>query len=187
MAEIDGRARLQWIDGRLSREAPRMNLWNWGWAVGIGGAGVGTLIAAPFASRDSRVDYYTGAGAAAIGVAPFVLSPPRVVEDARALHGKLAGAAPQTDGDVCKLLAEAEDMLVRDARNEHATSAWWAHLGNLAFNAGITLFEGLAFHRWSGGLINGVSGLAVGEAVILTQPTRTIDDLAAYNRGELSP
>ena len=32
-------------------------------------------------------------------------------------------------------------MLVRDARHEHATSGWWAHLGNLAFNAGLTLFD----------------------------------------------
>ncbi len=187
MAEIDGRARLEWIDGRLSREAPRMKLWNWGWAIGIGGAGLGTLVAVPFVSRDSRIDYHTGAGAAAIGVAPFILSPPRVIDDARTLRARLEIAAPQTDDQVCKLLAEAEEMLVRDARNEHATSAWWAHAGNLAFNAAITLFEGFGFHRWSGGLINGISGLAVGEAVILSQPTRTIDDLAAYNRGDLQP
>ena len=187
VAQIDGRARLQWIDGRLSREAPRMKLWNWGWAISIGGAGVGTLIAVPFVSRDSRIDYYTGAGAAAIGVAPFLLSPPKVIDDARALRSRLAAAPWQADDQVCKLLAEAEVMLVRDARNEHASSAWWAHLGNVAFNAGLTLFEGLGFHRWSGGLINGISGLAVGEAVILTQPTRTIDDLAAYNRGDLQP
>lgn len=187
VADIDGRARLRWIDGRLSREAPRMKLWNWGWAAGIAAGGVGTLIAVPFVSRDSRIDYYTGAGAAAIGVVPFILAPPKVIDDARALHGTLIGAPPQTDDQVCKLLAEAEVMLVRDARNEHATSAWWAHVGNVVFNAGLTLFEGLGFHRWTGGLINGISGLAVGEAVIFTQPTRTVDDLAAYNRGDIQP
>jgi len=187
LGEIDGHARLVWIDQRLSREAPRMNFWNWGWAIAIGGAGVGTLIAAPFASPESRVDYYTGAAAAAIGVAPFIFSPPRVVADARELHGKMVGAPPRTDPEVCQLLAEAEQKLVRDARNAHATTAWWAHLGNLVFNTGIVLFEGLAYQRWTGGLINGISGVAVGEAVILSQPTRNIDDLAAYNRGDLQP
>ncbi len=187
LGDIDGRARLVWIDQRLSREAPRMNFWNWGWAIAIGGAGVGTLIAVPFASRESRIDYYTGAAAAAIGVAPFILSPPRVVADARELHGKLTGAPPQTDAEVCRLLADAEHKLVRDARNAHATTAWWAHVGNVVFNAGLVLFEGLAYKRWTGGLINGISGVAVGEAVILTQPTRNIDDLAAYNRGDLDP
>ena len=187
LGEIDGRARLVWIDQRLTREAPRMHFWNWGWAIGIGGAGVGTLIAAPFANPEDRIDYYTGAVAAAIGVAPFIFSPPRVVGDARELHGKLTGAPPRTDTEVCQLLVEAEGKLVRDARNAHATTAWWAHVGNVVFNAGIVLFEGLAYQRWTGGLINGVSGVVVGEAVILSQPTRNIDDLAAYNRGDLRP
>ncbi|HXU61308.1 MAG TPA: hypothetical protein VN962_06365 [Polyangia bacterium] len=187
LGEIDGRARLVWIDQRLMREAPRMKFWNWGWAIGIGGAGVGTLIAAPFANPEDRIDYYTGAVAAAIGVAPFIFSPPRVVGDARELHGKLTGAPPRTDTEVCQLLVDAEGKLVRDARNAHATTAWWAHVGNVVFNAGIVLFEGLAYQRWTGGLINGISGVVVGEAVILSQPTRNIDDLAAYNRGDLRP
>jgi hypothetical protein len=187
LGDIDGWTRLHWIDQRLTREAPRMNFWNWGWAIAIGGAGVGTLIAAPFASPESRVDYYTGAVAAAIGVAPFIFSPPRVVAESRELRGKLAGAPPRTDAEVCLLLVDAEQKLVRDARNAHATTAWWAHVGNVVFNTGIVLFEGLVYQRWTGGLINGISGVAVGEAVILTQPTRNIDDLAAYNRGDLQP
>jgi hypothetical protein len=187
LGDVGGRTRLAWIDRRLSREAPRMRLWNWGWAIGIGGAGVGTLIAVPFVSQDSRIDYYTGAGAAAIGVLPFLVAPPLVIDDAHELRQRVAGGLPSADDDVCRLLSDAEQKLVRDARNEHATTAWWAHLGNLVFNTGIVLFEGLGFHHWTGGLINGVSGLAVGEAVIFTQPTQIVDDLAAYNRGDLTP
>jgi hypothetical protein len=183
---IDGHARLEWIDHRLAHEAPRMSFWNWGWGIGIGAAGVGTLIAVPFVNPDDRIDYYTGAGAAAIGVLPFVLSPPRVIADSRELHGRLVGAPPRNDAEVCRLLADAEQRLVRDARNEHATTAWWAHLGNVLFNTAIVLFEGLGFNHWTGGLINGLSGVAVGEAVIFTQPTGTIRDLAAYNRGDLN-
>jgi hypothetical protein len=183
---IDGQARLAWIDRRLAHEAPRMSAWNWGWAIGIGGAGLGTLIAVPFVNSADRIDYYTGAGAAAIGILPFILSPPKVISDSQDLHAQLTGAPPRDDADVCRLLGNAEERLVRDARNERASTAWWAHAGNVVFNAAIVIFEGLGFNHWTGGLINGISGVAVGEAVILTQPTRTIHDLAAYNRGELS-
>jgi hypothetical protein len=187
VAALDGRARLEWIDRRLLREAPRMSFWNWGWAIGIGAAGVGTLIAVPFVSPESRVDYYTGAGAAAIGVLPFVLSPPTVIGASHELHARLTSTPPATDDEVCALLADAEVKLVQSARNARMTTAWYAHLGNLAFNTGIVLFEGLLFDRWKGGLINGIAGLAIGETVIFTQPTRVIDDLAAYNRGDLGP
>jgi hypothetical protein len=186
LGAIDGHARLEWIDHRLSHEAPRMSLWNWGWGIGIGAAGVGTLIAAPFAAPADRIDYYTGAGAAAIGVLPFFVAPPVVIADSRELHAQLVGAPPHNDAEVCRLLADAEQKLVRSARNEHATTAWWAHVGNAVFNAGIVLFEGLGFNHWTGGLINGISGAVVGEAVIFSQPTRTIHDLAAYNRGDLN-
>ncbi|HXJ20478.1 MAG TPA: hypothetical protein VMT03_09605 [Polyangia bacterium] len=187
VALIDGRTRLEWIDRRLSSAAPGSSTWNWGWAIGIGAAGVGTLIAAPFVSPDSRVDYYTGAGAAALGVLPFILAPPQVIGAAHDLHAKLLGKPPVTDDEVCDLLADAENKLVSSARNTQLMTGWYAHLGNLAFNTGIVLFEGLLFHRWKGGLINGVAGFAVGEAVIFTQPRQIIRDREAYDRGDLGP
>ena len=48
------------------------------------------------------------------------------------------------------------------------------------------LFLGLGYHHWVSGIINGASGAAVGEAIILTQPTGSISDLRAYERGDLS-
>jgi len=185
LGAIDGRERLSWIDRRLAQVAPRASFWNWGWGIGIGAAGLGSLAAVPFVSKEDRIDYYTGAGAAAIGVIPFLVSPPRVVADSRELHARLTDAPPRDETEVCRLLVDAEQKLVRDARNLHATTAWWAHVGNLVFNVGIVLFEGLGFNHWTGGIINGASGFVVGEAVIFTQPTQTIHDLAAYNRGEL--
>jgi hypothetical protein len=187
VAGIDGRTRLEWIDRRLSHAAPGMRIWNWGWAIGIGAAGLGTLIAAPFVSPESRVDYYTGAGAAAIGVLPFILAPPQVIGDAHDLHAKLTSKPPVSDDEVCDLLADAENKLVGSARNAQLMTSWYAHMGNLAFNTGIVLFEGLVFHRWTGGLINGVSGFVIGEAVIFTQPTQIIRDREAYDRGDFGP
>jgi hypothetical protein len=187
LAATDGRARLQWINQRLSHEAHRMSRWNYGWAIGIGASGVGSLIPVPFVAPEDRVDYYTGAVLAAAGVLPFLLAPPEVIHDGRELQAMLVASPPGTDDEVCAMLADAEERLVRDARNEHLLSGWWAHAANVAINAGALLFLGLGYHHWLSGTITGVAGVVIGEAVILSQPTGTIDDLTRYKRGDLGP
>jgi hypothetical protein len=187
LGATDGRLRLEWIDQRLSREAHRMSRWNYGWAIGIGASGVGSLIPVPFVAPEDRVDYYTGAVLAAVGVLPFLLAPPDVIHDGRELHARLRDFPPSTDADVCELLGDAERRLVDDARNEHLLSGWWAHAANVAINTGAFLFLGLGYHHWLSATITGASGVIIGEAVIFTQPTGTIDDLARYQRGDLGP
>jgi len=78
------------------------------------------------------------------------------------------------------LLADAERKLAADAADERWQQGWWTHAGNIAFNTGVLLFLGLGYHHWTSGLINGLSGAAVGETIILTQPTGAIDDASAY-------
>jgi hypothetical protein len=186
VSTIDGRERLLWIDRLLQEQASRGRWWAGSWAMGIGAAGVASLVAVPFVEPSTRVDWYTGAVTAAVGVVPFALSPLKVTRDAPRLHEALA-ATPLDDGArVCSLLADAEVMLRRDADDERWQHAWWIHAGNLAFNTGVLLFLGLGFHHWGAGLINGLSGAAVGEAIIFTQPTAAIDEAASYDRGDLS-
>jgi hypothetical protein len=187
LAATDGRARLEWIDQRLTHEAHRMSLWNWGWAIGIGASGAGSLAAVPFVAPENRVDYYTGAALAAAGVIPFVVAPPTVIHDGHELHAKLLAAPPGTDAEVCALLSDAETRLVRGARNEHLLSGWWSHAANVAINTGAFLFLGFGYHHWLSGALNGGAGFIIGETVILTQPRGTIDDLARYQRGDLGP
>jgi hypothetical protein len=187
LGATDGRMRLEWINQRLSHEAHRMTRWNYGWAIGIGVTGAASLVPVPFVAPEDRVDYYTGAVLAAAGVLPFLLAPPDVIHDGRELQAMLVASPPSTDAEVCAMLADAEERLVRDARNEHLLSGWWAHAANVAINAGALLFLGFGYHHWLSGTITGVAGVIIGEAVILTQPTGTIDDLARYKRGELEP
>ena len=164
-----------------------MSRWNYGWAVGIGATGVGSLIAVPFVAPEDRVDYYTGAVLAAAGVLPFLLAPPNVIHDGRELQAMLVASPPGTDAEVCAMLADAEARLVRDARNERLLSGLWSHAANVAINAGALLFLGLGYDHWLSGTITGVAGVIIGEAVIFSQPTGTIDDLARYQRGDLGP
>jgi hypothetical protein len=122
-------------------------------------------------------------------VIPLWLLPLAVVRDARELHERNAHlpglAGPSVDGEICARLADAETRLVRDAEDQAAQQRWWVHAGNLAFNTGVLLFLGLGYQHWLSGIINGAAGVVVGEALILTQPTQTIDDLATYRQAGL--
>ncbi len=181
LGELEPARRLAFIDDHLSRGEKTARVWAWGWGGGIAAAGIGSLAAVPFVAPDTRVDWYTGAVSAGVGVAAFVFSPPAVLRDAPALRAEIAGATP--GADVCPLLADAEARLVHDARDEARQGGWYIHLGNLLFNTGLGLFLGLGYHHWSAGAINAVAGAAVGEAIIFTRPTAAIDDLRAYLGG----
>jgi hypothetical protein len=186
LASVDGRERLFWISRHLELDARRGRIWALGWGVGIGAAGAASLMAVPFVAPSNRVDWYTGAATAAVGVIPFIVSPLSVTRDAPKL-GELIAATPLADDDqTCALLAKAELTLRDDAANERRNRAWYIHVGNLAFNTGVFLFLGLGFHHWTAGAVNGLAGAAVGEAIIFTQPTGAIRAAEAYDRGDLS-
>jgi hypothetical protein len=178
------RAHVEWIDAHLAVTARRARTWTWAWGGGIGASGVASLAVVPFVARADRIDWYTGAGSAAVGVLPFLIAPLAVMHDAKALHQRLTALpAGAPDEAVCALLGEAETKLVHDAEDELSQQRWYVHVGNLVFNTGVMLFLGLGYHRWESGIINGVAGAVVGEALILTQPNATIDEAAAYRAG----
>jgi hypothetical protein len=200
LGDVDPARRLAWIDGHLSHAEKNARLWTFGWGGGIAAAGIGSLAAVPFVAKESRVDWYTGVVSAGVGVAAFVIAPPAVLHDAPALRAEItrrrsdaaaaaanaaaaADATANADTDVCPLLAAAEARLVHDARDEERQGRWYVHVGNLVFNAGLGLFLGLGYHHWGAGVVNALAGAAVGEAIIITRPTATIDDLGDYLRG----
>jgi hypothetical protein len=186
---IDGRARLDWIDARLGRTAHRAKVWTWGWGVGIGVATVGNLVPLLFVKPEDRIDWYVAAGTTVIGVVPLLIAPLDVVGDSRALRVRVDaldhGPAPPTDAQICRELALAETMLARDAKNQQDGQRWWVHVGNVVLNAGVGLFLGIGYHHWLGGAINFGTGVVIGEAIILTQPTGTIEDHHRYTTGAL--
>jgi hypothetical protein len=58
-------------------------------------------------------------------------------------------------------------------------------VGNVLLNTGVGLFLALGYHHWGAGAWNAFGGSAIGEAIILTQPTGTITDLRRYREGAL--
>jgi hypothetical protein len=186
VALIDGRERLHWIDQRMSHEASRARLWSRSWGIGIGASGLLSLAAVPFVAPSNRVDWYTGAVSAAVGVVPFIVSPLTVTRDAPKISAAVAATPADDDARVCAALVDAEGKLVAAADNQRWQRGWWIHAGNVAFNTGVLLFLGLGYNHWLSGVINGAAGAAVGEAIILTQPTGSISDLRDYEQGDLT-
>ena len=178
LANVAPARRLEFIDARLTSAERKARIWTYGWGGGIAAAGVGTLVAVPFVAPENRVDWYTGAVSAGVGVAALVIVPPVVLDVAPALRSRIASAPHGVD--VCPLLRGAEADLARVARDEERQGRWYVHLGNVLFNVGLGLFLGLGFHHWEAGAINAAVGIAVGEALILTRPTAAIADLDAY-------
>jgi len=186
VAGLDGELRLRWIESRLTATAEHARLWTWGWGIGIVGGTLANLAPLPFVAKQDRIDWYVGAGTTIVGIVPLVIAPLDVIQDARELRARVAGAGGAASaGEVCALLADAETRLVRDAQNQADGRRWWLHVGNVLLNSGVGLFLALGYHHYGAGIFNAVFGSAIGEAIILTQPTGSIDDLAAYRRGAL--
>jgi hypothetical protein len=181
LESVDAELRLRFIDERLAQTAHRAQVWTWGWGIGIGVATIGNVIPLAFVAPEDRIDWYVGAGTTVIGVVPLLIAPLDVVEDSRALRARVAARRPEDDR--CALLADAERKLVRDAQNQADGQRWWLHAGNVVLNTGVGLFLALGYHHWGAGAFNAVIGTAIGEAIILTQPTSSIADLRTYQSG----
>lgn len=185
LVAIDPELRLRFIDEHLAHTAYRARAWTWSWGIGIGAATIGNLIPLAFVAPEDRIDWYVGAATTVVGVVPLVIAPLDVVADSRSLSARLAARSP--NDHVCVLLADAEAKLVRDAQNQADGQRWWLHVGNVVLNTGVGLFLALGYHHWAAGAFNAIFGSAIGEAIILSQPTSSIEDLRAYRNGALGP
>jgi hypothetical protein len=185
LKSIDPRARLTWIDARLARTARQAQIWKWGWSAGIVVTTAGNLVPLAFVPRDERIDWYTGAATTIVGLVPLLIAPLDVIADARATRVDLTRL--EGSETVCATLARAEARLVHDAANQADGQRWWLHAGNVVLNVGVGLFLGLGYGHWKVGAFNAAVGAAIGEAILLTQPTGSIDDARAYRAADLGP
>jgi hypothetical protein len=183
LGEVPAPERLAWIDAHLSHTARRASQWTWGWGTGIVVATAVNLVPLAFVSPDHRIDWYVGAATTIVGIVPLVIAPLDVIGDARGLRAAIDAHPP--DADLCPLLADAEARLARDAANQADGQRWWLHVGNVVLNTGVGLFLGIGYHHWEAGSFNAVFGSLIGEAIILTQPTGSIEDARAYRAGAL--
>jgi hypothetical protein len=183
LERIDARVRLGFLRERLRVAARHTRIWTWTWAGLYSSLTVGELALLAGADRHAQIDNGIGAGASFVGVLSIALSPQTVIADQYWLERRLRRAPPATD--VCALVADAERLLVRDAKSSAFGKSALVHAGNFAFNIGVGLLLGIGFHHWDQAALQGLTGIAVGEVMILSQPNDTVDDLRRYRAGNL--
>jgi len=184
LAARDAEARLAFIRARLRHDAHRARQWSLGFGTSYSLIAAGSIAyGSAVRDRGTKADIYTGGAGALVGLGLLTLSPLTVVRDHDMLEAHVASAGPGVDR--CRLLAIAETMLVRDAKNEAFGRGWFTHTGNAVLGVATLLVLGLGFHHWSAGTINAVSSIAIGELMINLQPRGLIRDLRAYRAGDL--
>lgn len=155
-------ARLNLIRAVEADEANRSMVWLWSWS-GLYIAGtVGQGVAVPFLKDPAtQIDFIVGAVTTALGAAFNLVLPPNVIAGA-----KVVRALPDTPEG----LAQAERRLEDDAAAQDLSVSWVMHGLNAAFNVATGLVLGLGFKHWESAVINTVSGIIIGEVMVLTTP-----------------
>lgn len=151
------------ITERVANEAARAREWRYVWTAINGLSTVGPLAAIPFTSRDIRADLVAGSVSSAISTG-FTFFWPLEVEGA---PDKLALALELAP---CQRLPSVLAIAASAAEDEIARRAWPWHLLNFGVSAALGTVVAFGFHHPTGGVISGVSGFAVGEAQLFTQP-----------------
>jgi hypothetical protein len=183
LGRIDASVRLRFLRDRLRLAAHRTRIWTWTWAGIYSSLTVGNLALMAGTDRSGLIDDGVGAGASFVGILAIALSPQKVIGDQYWLERRLRTAPPGTD--VCALVADAERLLLRDAKSSAFGKSALTHAGNFVFNIGIGFLLGFAFDHWKQAAIQGLVGIAVGEVMILSQPNDTVIDLKRYRAANL--
>jgi|SRR5271157_2526168 len=173
-AELD--ARLHFLEDRLDAGRRHAQVWYYGW-LGFNTACLAyTTASATVDSARSRSFDIVNASQAAIGVADLVFVRPI---PGREGADPIRGPADASHADKVARLTKGEQILVAAAQRADDRSSWTNHLGNLAFNllgGGILL----ALHEDHYAAVAALSGTAVGEVYIWSEPSRAPGDLEEY-------
>ncbi|MBI5488355.1 MAG: hypothetical protein HY905_13560 [Deltaproteobacteria bacterium] len=178
LADVPDAARLEFLRTALADEAGPVRTWTGLWGAGYLMLATTQVAAAPALPAANRPGLWLGAGGAGLGLAVLTILPLGVQEHGPILDAYARALGPEASP--CALIARGERWLELDAGDEEFGTSWLVHVGSVVVNAALALTIGFAFHDWlSAGIAAGV-GLAVGETMVLTQPTALIDAWERY-------
>jgi hypothetical protein len=176
---VDSDERTAFLQARIDTAARRSRIWAASWGAGLGALTIGQLAIAPTVPRADRIDFWVGAAASGVGALSRAVFIPVVLRERRRLARLPAGAS------TCERLAALERAVEVSAKGERQGRALWMHGLSLAFNAGVGLVLGLAFHRPVAGNRLAALGAVIGEVMIVTQPTVMARTMKDYRAGAL--
>jgi hypothetical protein len=152
----------------IHAEARRARVWRYSWTGVNAALAVGSFAVVPFVDSESRPDWVvSGTGSAITTVLTFAW--PLRVESAEA---ELA-ALP-----IIERRKHLPRLLRESAEDEHDRVTWPWHAANVGLSALVGGIIAFGYGHYESGLITGLSGVALGEAQLLTQPTGLPHDCA---------
>lgn len=167
----DSSARVAFLREALARDESPSRTWFIAWtttyaAVTAAEATLSVTVSDPGLREDSGV----GAVKSAIGFAALLVIPPPSLRRPGFL-------APDATPEERRAWSDLEAEHLRDAANmERLGRSWLAHAGVIAVNLAGGAYLWLKDNRVASGILSAVSGTAVGEIQIFTQPTHAICD-----------
>jgi len=178
LADVPDAARLAFLRDALRGEVWNVKLWTGLWGGGYLLLTAGQIALANVFPVDEAPDWWLGAGASTVGMIGVLALPVGVMEHGLVLEEQSRALDP--GGDPCALVARGERWLALDAGDEAFGTSWLLHVANVVVNAALALAIGFGYGHWISAGINAGAGLAVGEAMILTQPTALVDAWERY-------
>jgi hypothetical protein len=178
LADVPDASRLAFLREALRGEVWNMKLWTGLWSGGYLLLTTGQVALANAAPGSERPDWWIGASGPTVGLISVLALPNGVMEHGLLFEAQTRALAP--GGDPCTLIARGERWLELDAGDEAFGTGWLVHVGNVVVNAAMALAIGFGYGHWLTAAINAGVGLAIGEAMIWTQPTALIDAWERY-------
>ena len=167
--------RIDFLQASFDKGQTRAEVWSYGW-MGLYGAATGIQTYLAINSSHGRVSNIVGASESFLGLAVLIIVP----FNARSSGSDLREIAGSTPEEQKNKLAKAENWLERNYKQEKLGRSWLSHLGVLAVSI---IGAGIVWH-YNGsknGIISALTGVAGGEALIWTQPSRGIRDYHDYH------
>ena len=181
LARVADTARLAFLRDSLLEEAYRVRLWTSAWAGAFLLLTAGQVAVAPVRPAAERPDWWIGAGTSTVGLVGMLALPMSVMDGGPVLDDFVRHLSP--GADPCALVARGERWLALGADQEAFGYGWIPHVANVLVNAALLFAVGFGYDHWISAAINAAVGFAVGEAMILTQPTDLIDAWERYRAG----
>ena len=174
--EID--QRLAFIEQRLNAGQPGARRWQYGWGgLFAANAALQGYMAIKSNSDDNQVSYTVDALKAAGALAFLLLRPLPAVDGAEPLEAMPAETLEQKK----TRLEAAENLLYTNAQRARERTSWSRHLLAVSVHlVGSTAI--LALGDVQDAVKSNITGIAISQAHIWSQPWRAIDDLTAYEQ-----
>ena len=173
--------RVAFLSREMARARRPARVWSWAWGIGYTVVGAAQLGIAPFLDDEGRQkDFYVGGIRTLVGVLPFIVMPLKIMREEPRHRERVASG-----GDPCAIADEGARGLERAAKSERRGKSVLKHSMVVLVNVAAGLVLGLGFDRWTQGAITTGSGILIGEIMIFTQPTRSVDAWRRYEAGQL--